>query len=344
MAEATIANRPPGAELTAAGQRQPVAPFSTGASFGARASCLAAIAQHFRTPRARKLNDRPAADVPSSTRRAARPARSHRSSGARVPGGGADDHAPLCSQRATSGVFRGQSDQPGGADAGETSARAIAPPRGAGAVVSPGRRRPCSRHDRIDETEHAVDAASAQTRGELRSIREHHAARYGRGPLLLTRTIHERARFSCRSSRRRRRRRLQSRWPGAPRCPASDHGSRVSRPAGRPIPDPSGRPPQPRSSHERRPRSRPPSGRSSSVSISPARRHPAGTGRTPSPRRRVGVLEAGSRWSGEANRIRAVDDLRAHRLSGTRARRRSPLVPATAANVVAERRRSATRV
>jgi hypothetical protein len=40
----------------------------------------------------------------------------------------------------------------------------------------------------VDEIEHAVDTASAQTRGELRSIREHNAAHYGRG-LLLARTI-----------------------------------------------------------------------------------------------------------------------------------------------------------
>jgi hypothetical protein len=40
----------------------------------------------------------------------------------------------------------------------------------------------------VDEIEHAVDTASAQTRGELRSIREHHTAHYRRDLFLLTRT------------------------------------------------------------------------------------------------------------------------------------------------------------
>src|SRR5207247_4797365 len=48
------------------------------------------------------------------------------------------------SQRAASGVLRGQSDQPGGADAGETSAWQP-PPRGAGLAASDGSRKACSR-------------------------------------------------------------------------------------------------------------------------------------------------------------------------------------------------------
>jgi hypothetical protein len=40
----------------------------------------------------------------------------------------------------------------------------------------------------VDEIEHAVDTAIAQTRGELRSIREHHSAHYRRDPRLAART------------------------------------------------------------------------------------------------------------------------------------------------------------
>ena len=49
-----------------------------------------------------------------------------------------------CSQRAASGVLRGQSDQPGGADAGEMSARQP-PSRGARAAARDGRRSACNR-------------------------------------------------------------------------------------------------------------------------------------------------------------------------------------------------------